>query len=200
MSALPKFNDAQKLLIKSWVDEDATINLKALRLKIIEECGVTVSISTVNNCLNEFHYSLKTLTIFPQRRNCDQTLSQRLTYIQNFNSRRLETEDKNFVFIDEVGFSVSCRTRCGRSLTGMSAYAPVTSVRSRNISVIDSMRERGMIYYQINHKPVNGEDFKSYLLELRGQCCSLGIENPCFILDNARIHHYHGLHDAARSL
>ena len=195
-----KLSDGNKMMIRSWVDEDATITLKKLRQKLMDECNMSVSVSTINRYLNQFHYSLKTLTIVPQRRNCESTLDQRLFYAQKFNAKLLETEGKTFVFIDEVGFSVSSRTRFGRSLTGSSACISVPSVRSRNISVIASMSKDKMVMYKINHKPVNGEDFKGFLIELSSFCRSNGVEDPCFILDNARIHHYRGLEDIIHSL
>ena len=195
-----KLDDDKKLLIRSWVDEDATITLKTLRLKLLDECGISVSVSTINRCLKEFHYSLKILTIVPERRNSDNTIEQRFIYAQEFNSKLLEAEGDNFVFIDEVGFNVSSRTRQGRSLAGTSAYVNVKAIKSRNISVIAAMNKYGMVLYKINRRPVNGEDFKDYLKELANMCCSMEINDPCFILDNARIHHYRGLDEVVESL
>lgn len=188
-----KLSIEQKILIKSWVDEDATITLKELSNKLNISCGLNVSTSTINRCLNNFHYTLKNLTLVPVRRNTPSTIEHRFTYAQNFNTKLLEIDDKNLIFIDEVGFSVVCRTKYGRSLIGSSAYIRVGGVKSRNISVIAAMNKYGMVSYKINHRPVNGEDFKQYLIELLNLCNSTGIDNPCFILDNARIHHYHGL-------
>ncbi|KAF7685026.1 hypothetical protein CDIK_4225 [Cucumispora dikerogammari] len=52
-----------------------------------------------------------------------------------------------------------------------------------------------MINCHINDTHVTGEDFKSYILNLKVQAAVLGLNNPVFILDNARIHHYYGLRD-----
>ena len=58
----------------------------------------------------------------------------------------------------------------------------------------------GMIEFTINCRPVNGEDFKEYLLNLRTICTNKRIENPTFIMDNARIHHYTSLKDIVEEL
>ena len=195
-----KLSLEHKTHIRNWVDEDATVTLKALSNKILDKFGIKVSLSTINRCLKEFHYSLKSLTIVPERKNAESTLEQRFLYAQTFNTKMLQTDDKNFIFIDEAGFSISCSTQSGRSLTGTSAYVRVGAVRSKNVSVIAAMNKYGMIFHKINYRPVNGEDLKCYLLELVKTCNEGGIDSPCFILDNARIHHYNGLHDIVQQL
>ena len=62
------------------------------------------------------------------------------------------------------------------------------------------MTKYGMVFYKVNRRPVNGEDFKDYLVELTNICRSTEIDHPYFILDNARIHHYRGLGDVLESM
>jgi transposase len=50
-----------------------------------------------------------------------------------------------------------------------------------------------MIDYHINYNPVNGEIFKNYIIRLKRNCILKNINEPKFILYNARIHHYIGL-------
>ncbi|KAF7692233.1 hypothetical protein CDIK_2425 [Cucumispora dikerogammari] len=50
-----------------------------------------------------------------------------------------------------------------------------------------------MINFHINDTPVTGDDFKSYTLNFKA--ADLSLNNPVFILDNARIHHYSDLRD-----
>jgi hypothetical protein len=66
----------------------------------------------------------------------------------------------------------------------------VMPTRSRNVSVIAAANKYGIINCHINDSSVNGEDFKSYLLNLKQSVAAMGINNPIFILYNARIHHY----------
>ena len=74
--------------------------------------------------------------------------------------------DKNFVFINEVWYSVSSRTKRGRPLIGTSPHISVIAIRSTKISVIAAMYKYGMVNYKINDKPVNGEDCKEFILNL----------------------------------
>ncbi len=188
-----KLSDEQKENVRTWVNEDATLTLEQLASKVQQEYSLSVSYSTINRCLNNFHYTLKTGVVVPERRNVEATIEERLSYAISFNDLLLTIDDSRFVFIDEVGFSVSLRTRRGRSLRGTSAYIPVGAIRSRNMSVIAAMSKYGMIKHKINERPVNGEDFRDFLRNLNADCVQKNITNPVFIMDNARIHHYSGV-------
>ena len=52
-----------------------------------------------------------------------------------------------------------------------------------------------MAFYKIHERAINGEDFKQSFIEINNKCGDIGIENPIFIMDNARIHHYRGLNN-----
>ncbi|KAF7670763.1 hypothetical protein CDIK_4556 [Cucumispora dikerogammari] len=47
-----------------------------------------------------------------------------------------------------------------------------------------------MIDFYENNRPVNGEDFLGYIINLKNICSTKNIQEPHFILDNAKIHHY----------
>ena len=66
-------------------------------------------------------------------------------------------DDKNFVFLDEVGFSVATRPKRGRSRRGNIAAAIVPATRTRNISVLAAMNKYGMIYQRIHDRVITGE-------------------------------------------
>ena len=188
-----KLSNEQKMEILNWIDCDASITLKQLAAKVLAEFGLNVGTSTIERCINEFHYSLKITTIVPERRNTPNTINERHSYAVRFNDLLLNGDDKRFVFLDEVGFAVSTRPKRGRSPIGTSAYVSTPAVRTRNISVIAAMNKYGMVDHVVNDRPVNGEDFKTYLLSLKRKCTEKEISNPIFILDNARIHHYSGV-------
>lgn len=188
-----KLSETHKNFINSLIDEDPTITLKRIVGRVKENFNLEVGQSTIHRCIADFHYTLKNLVIVPEVRNCDRTLVKRYDYANQFNRKILEVEDKNLIFIDEVGFSVVSRTKRGRSLKGTSPFSSVVSVRSRNISVIGAMNKYGMINFHINDRPVNGEDFKRFVIGLKNLSKEKEIEKPIFVMDNARIHHYKGL-------
>lgn len=195
-----KLNANQKQEIISWVNENALLTLKDLSDKCESNLQIKVSISTIDRVLKTFHYTLKNIIAVPERRNCDLTIAKRALYAQEFRHLESQIEDKNLIFLDEVGFSLVTRPKRGRALKGVSPYVTVAAARSRNISVIAAMNKYGMIYHKINNHPVTGEDFKNWIIELKRLCIEIGITNPHFILDNARIHHYNGLNNILSDL
>ena len=92
-----------------------------------------------------------------------------------------------------MGFQVVSRPRRGRSLEGSSAVVRVPAARSRNISVISAMCCRYMLFSKVFDSTVSGDEFKTSFIELLQKCSDLKINNPVFIMDNARIHHYAGV-------
>ena len=184
-----KLLDTQKASIRHWVDNDCLLTLKQLVDKVREEFGITVSKSCVDKVLNDFHYTLKKADLIPEARNYRSTIESRFTYSQNYRRLELEYPIESFIFIDEVGFSVSTRPKKGRALKGERATTPVPYSRSRNISVVAAMNKNGMIYHKIHNAAVNRPDFQVCLNEMKIKLIEIGIENPLVILDNARIHH-----------
>ena len=195
-----KLNTEQKTEILSWIDDNCLLRLKDIIRMVQEKFSINVSKTTVDRIVKAFHYNLKFAVPIPERRNCETTVESRFKYSKEFRELELDTEDKNFVFLDEVGFSVVTRPKRGRAARGVSPFLSVSAARSRNISVVAAMNKYGMIYFKVHDKAVNGEDFKECLIELKAACSSKGIHNPIFILDNARIHHYRGLNETIASL
>ncbi|TBU20508.1 DDE-like endonuclease, partial [Hamiltosporidium tvaerminnensis] len=150
---------------------------------------------TIDRALREFHYTPKRVKLVPERRNTLSTIKLRTNYATSFRELEVDNDDKNFVFLDEVGFAVVTRPSRGRNMRGASAYLSVTAARSRNISVVAAMNKYGMIYHKIHERAVNGEDFKLSIKEINESCQRQGISIPIFVMDNARIHHYRGLND-----
>ncbi|XP_029657634.1 uncharacterized protein LOC115231855 [Octopus sinensis] len=188
-----KLTDEMKQELVEYVDEDCTKSLKDLSEWIFFKFNLKLSLSTVAKALNSFHYTLKRITLIPERRNSVSTIESRRQYATDFRNLEALHNDKALIFLDEVGFKVVTRPSRGRSKAGHSAYLSVSASRSRNISVVAAMNKYGMLFHKIHDKAVNGEDFKTVLLEIKALCLSKDITNPIFIMDNARIHHYRGL-------
>ena len=143
---------------------------------------------------------MKSVVTVPEKINDDQTIRLRSKHANGFRSLKTEFENSNFIFIDEVGFSVVTCPKRGHSKTGCFSYVNVSAARSQNISVLAAMNKYGMIYHKMFNQALNGKDFKSALTEIKDKCTSKGILNPIFIVDNARIHHYSGVKELIASL
>ncbi|KAF7696428.1 hypothetical protein CDIK_1893, partial [Cucumispora dikerogammari] len=194
-----KLSEENKLYIRGLVDNDPTLTLRAIVEQLFSEKNIRVDDNTVARCLSGFHYTLKQLISIPDRRNSTDTIEKRFLYAEDITQLLFEIEDKNLIFLDEVGFCVVSRTKRGRSVSGTSPVINVPAIKSRNISVIAAANKYGMIDCHINNNPVTGENFKAYLLNLKIKLLESGIENPVYVLDNARIHHYRGLVEVLNS-
>ena len=155
-----KLTPDMKQFLLDEVNRNCTVTLAQLKDLISEKYNITVSISTINRCLDEFHYTLKKITTVPERRNCHSTIQSRKIYADKFRNLEVETSDINLSFIDEVGFSVASRPSRGRAFRGQSAFLNVSAARTRNISVIAAMNRYGMIFNKIFDKALNGDDFR----------------------------------------
>ena len=144
-----KLSNEKKAEFFYWVDDDASLTLNELCERVRQKMDIVVSKSTINRCLKAFHYSLKVMSIVPEKRNDQRTLRLRREYAHKFNSMILNFEHKRFVFLDEVGFSVTSRTKRARSAIATPAVMPVGATRSRKISVIASCNCLGILNLQL---------------------------------------------------
>ncbi|TBU10378.1 reverse transcriptase [Hamiltosporidium tvaerminnensis] len=181
--------------LQTYVDLECTKTLYELAEWVKCTFNVDVSTSTIDSALREFHYTLKLVTLVPERRNTLSTIEIRTNYATSFRESEVDNDDKNFVFLDEVGFAVVTRPSRGRNMRGESAYLSVTAARNRNILVVAAMNKYGLIYHKIHERAVNCEDFKLSIKEINESCQRQRILTPIFVMDNARIHHYRGLND-----
>ena len=188
-----KLSADQKNKILLWVDQDCLMCISDFINKVYEHFLIRVSNSTIQRVLKDFHYTMKSVVSVAERRNDESTLNLRKEYASKFRHLESTSQHKSFIFLDEVGFSVVSRPKRGRSRQDNSAYVTVSAAKSRNVSVVAAMNKYGMIFHKVYDKAVTGEDFKQCLLELKAATVSARIENPIYILDNARIHHYRGL-------
>jgi hypothetical protein len=97
-----------------------------------------MSCATVYRSIEDFSYTLKRISLAPERRNNPNGLEVRSAYASNFLSLLSEEYRENTFFIDEVGFNVSMRSKRGRSLVGTPATQIVPTIGSRNISIYGS--------------------------------------------------------------
>ncbi|KAG0441934.1 hypothetical protein DMUE_0679 [Dictyocoela muelleri] len=162
-----KLTELQKNEIIAWVDQDCLLRISDLKSRVYEKFGINISLSTIQRVLNDFHYTLKTTVMVPERRNDPSTIETRKIYASEFRNLEYLYSDKNFIFIDEVGFSVVSRPKRGRSKIRTSTYVSVRAAKSRNISVVAAMNKYGMIYHKIHDRALNGENFKFCVVDLK---------------------------------
>lgn len=153
------------------VDEECTITLRQLVEWVCSNFNNNVSMGTIDRNLKAFHYTLKQATIIPERRNCSVTIEIRYEYALAFRLLEETIDDKNVIFLDEVGFSVVTRPSRGRSLRGNSAYITVSAARSRNISVVAAMNKYEMIFHKNSREGSKWRRFLNSLERNKNKMC-----------------------------
>ncbi|TBU12435.1 hypothetical protein CWI38_0758p0020 [Hamiltosporidium tvaerminnensis] len=85
--------------LQTYVDLELNIN-------------VDVASSTIDRAHREFYYTPKRVTLVPEQNN----------YATSFRKLEVDNDDKNFVFLDEVGVAIVRRLTRGRNMRCESAY------------------------------------------------------------------------------
>ena len=103
-----------KILLKELIEKE----------KLTGECksefNVFISTTTVEKYIEQFCFSLKRVYLIPVRRNDQRSIWEKI-YALKYLDLAFEYEENEFIFIDAVGFNVSMRSSCGRSLIGIPA-------------------------------------------------------------------------------
>lgn len=187
-----KLNEDQQKIIVSWIDDDATISLKALKRKCEEHFSISVSQTTIFKYVKGFKYSLKRIHLLPERRNDEKSITERRIYSLKFLDYQADFGDANIIFIDECGFNVSMRPSRGRSIIGTPAVLVVPQIRSRNISICCAMNRSGIVYYTSQNRAYNSNSFAIFLNNLIDtllqHSTNTSSNTYLFIMDNVRFH------------
>jgi len=174
--------------LKCWIDEDCSITLESMKKKLKETYDISVCTTTIHNYVGLFSYSLKRISVLPVKRNDLAAINKRYTYAQMFLDILSEFDEKNIIFVDEVGFHISMRTRRGRSLRGKRAVHIVPGLRSRNISVCCGMSKSGILKYVVQNSPFNTITFQKYIDMLMDNIENLQMGIVVIVMDNVPFH------------
>lgn len=183
-----KINEEINLKIIQWVEENCALSLKQIKQKVFQVFNILVCETTIRNSLLRFHYSLKKISIRPQRRNNEQTINIRENYANNFLVLAASREERQIIFLDEVGFCFTMRSGYGRSIRGTPAVLTVPQIRSRNISVCCSISKYEILYYRAQVVPFNTNFFTNFLIDLFQVLIEKNIHNALLIMDNVGFH------------
>ena len=116
---------------------------------------------TVDNYLSSFCYSLKNVSLIPQRRNDEKSINPRYEYAMQFIEILSTVNESDIFFVDEVGFNVSMRCKKGRSLIDTPAVKIVPG--SRNISICCAITKEGIIDFTCQTTAFKTESFTKFI-------------------------------------
>jgi transposase len=148
-----KLTADEKYLICKWIDDDCFRTLNWIRNEVFSKFNKTVSLSTINRCIQHFHYTLKMVHCIPENRISESTIEQRFNYALEFRDLETRIPSESFVFVDEVGFQVCSRVKKGRAKIGQTQTTTVPQLRTENISVFAAMTKNRMLFFKIIPKP-----------------------------------------------
>lgn len=172
-----------------WVDERPDITLQELCTRLAVDFAINVSKQAVSRALTtKIGYTMKLLRMVPESRNCPTTIQARKIYAQRFLSDA-PPDRRNIVWVDECGFNLHLRRRCGRAKRGARASTVVATSRGANISVCAAMSEEGFLHEQLRPGPYNAPAFCDFLRDLFRKLEAMGRSACWIVLDNVRFHH-----------
>jgi transposase len=183
-----KMTHEATLSLSSWLDERPDITLCTLKEKLRTEQGIVVSVKTIATHLIKNGFTVKILRTMPISRNCPETVQARYEYAQKY-INDAPADHKNIIWVDECGFNLHIRRKCGRSRRGERASMAVANGRGRNISVCAAMSEEGFLLERLRLGSYNAEEFCAFLRELFTLLGQMGRDGCWIILDNVRFHH-----------
>jgi transposase len=179
-------SDQQKEKICDWVDDDCHLTLEQLKRKCLEEFNISLSVSTVERALKEFHYTIKRVHRIPNRRNDSSVIQKRFDYAINYN--RMMVEREKIFFLDETGIQIFSRASYGRSPRGVRATKRVAQLRTRNYSIASVMNQESLYFFEIQNKAYNSEDYSEFLNKFLQHLANDGISGAYLVMDNVRFH------------
>ena len=135
--------------IQNYIDLDSSITLESMRQKLMNDFNIDESTMTICRYIKTFNNSLKSTTLIPLRRNFEKSINIREAYANRFFNVLSDIDETRLYFVDKVGFNISMRSKCGRSLRGTNAVQTVAGIRSRNISACCSITKKATPYNTI---------------------------------------------------
>ncbi|KAF7689126.1 Paired box protein Pax-5, partial [Cucumispora dikerogammari] len=182
------FTNAHGIAIKSHLDENSTLSLSAIRAKLVADFEIFPSLSSITRAITHFHYSIKSLSVIPVRRNTRDNIEERFCYSQKFLNYLSQNDETNFIFIDEGWIQISMRKGRGRSEVGRRAVSVVQNIRTKNISVCAAMMKTGVVHRKIEPTAYNTMKFEAFLQELTSILNDKGKHDAVFVMDNVPFH------------
>lgn len=183
-----KFSLEAKEHVEMLIEENCSITLQNIKNSLNENFSINCSTSTIHNNLANFLYSFKKVSVQPEGRNTENLIGLRREYAIRWLDIVASQDGNNVLFLDEVGFSISLRSRYGRSLKGKAAIQRVRSIRSKNFSVCCAISKDKIIYFERQDKAFTTETFNSFIYNLISKLRNENMNNMIITMDNVAFH------------
>jgi len=196
---LIKVTEEIKNFLWRTVDDKCDITLKSLAQLVKDQFQVCLSQTTVANVLQALHFTFKRIKVIAERSISDDNKEKRITFASDLQDLLTQKDEKNIIFIDEVGFNISMRSKYGRAVAGQTPVRTATAIRSRNVSICCAMNKNGNLFYETEDRAYNIEKFVQFIHNLMAWLQSLELSNCTLIMDNVPFHRNHQVINAINS-
>ncbi|KII68719.1 hypothetical protein RF11_01079 [Thelohanellus kitauei] len=173
-------NDEQKNAVLTWVDEDCLLSLSEIQAKCYTDFGLKISTSTLSRILKGFHFTIKIISVHPERRNDTITISKRKQYANGF--LNLMNLNQKIFFLGECRFRCSTRKK-GRSQAGTKEAVTVPNIQSKNYSISAALSANSLFFYHIKEVTCNTEVFSFFIDDFLAKLKQSGISNTVLVID-----------------
>jgi len=182
-----KLTDSQVAFLKQCINENCSLTLKELRMKILDEFAISISEPTISKYIQGFNFSMKRLNLIAQAAVTPELQAARREYSSWM--LHCHNEGRNVIFIDETGFQITMRRFHGRSQIGTRAISIVPALRTRNKTVIAAFSRVGLLLYHVLERAGNRVNFNEFISELCVVLNTRDLRDCTLIMDNVRFHH-----------
>jgi transposase len=179
-----KLSENDTTFIKTAIENDVSITLNTIKVKLHTERGVAVSRSTINRSICDFNFSFKRLQLIPEMRNSSSNIEKRYAYATEY----LQYDQDKVVFLDEFGANCSIRSAYGRSQIGTTPRKNIRAIRSKNFSISAAMAKNTLLFYEVIDRPYNGERYYMFLHDLLRILREKNLTSMILVMDNLPVH------------
>lgn len=144
----------------------------------------SISKTTLSSYLKFSLISYKSVDYHAMARNTDETKQKRIKYGEFY----VQNDDLNFIFIDEVGYSIALQRSRGRAPIGQRLIQKLPTLKSPNISICMAISKDQIIHYKKKIDAYDAESFNTFVKELVEIIQSMNLTNVCLVMDNCRAH------------
>ena len=168
------------------IQENASITLNQLKIKLWMEFQINVCINTVKNWLDRELFTVKLTRNQIDNMNNAKNEEKRGTYMQKLFEAR--SEGRTLIWIDETNFNLFCRRRQGRSKIGTRASILLPASKVAYLHCIGAMSASNIVSVSTHRSSFKSDACIEWFNNLIEECNRQAVENPTFIIDNAPVH------------
>lgn len=180
--------EAEIDVIISWVEQDSTITLKAIKQKFHQEFRKDVSVSTIGNYLEGRQFTMKNNHYEPVAMNTVENKAKRAEYVRRLNN--FIQEGKQIIWIDQTNFNLFCRRSRGRARRGDRSVQQLPASKGPNVHLIGAITAAGVVTMDRQRGSFTAETANNWIRQVMDIWQNQGnqLEDLVIVCDNAPCH------------